>query len=88
MKEKMIYGSPLGPRVTSVSPATNFTLIITFTNKEKRIFDAKPLLSYPAFQPLHDISFFNKVTVDHGTITWPNDIDYCPDTLYLESKPF
>ncbi|MDR3012506.1 MAG: DUF4160 domain-containing protein [Chitinispirillales bacterium] len=30
---------------------------------------------------------FEAVGVDHGSVQWPKDIDYCPDTLYMESVP-
>ena len=78
---------PIGPRVVSVKPEKDFLLIVEFNNGEQRLFDAKPLFKYPVFKQLEDKSFFSLVKVDHGTVMWPCDIDYCPDTLYAESKP-
>ena len=85
--ENMNYGKPIGPRVTSVSPMEEFKLLLTFNNSERRIFDAKPLFSYGVFKPLQNKAFFESVKAAHGSILWPNDIDYCPDTLYMESTP-
>jgi len=65
----------------------DYTLIIHYAGGERRLFDAKPLLDIEAFKPLSDKSFFNIVKVAYGSLSWPNDIDYCPDTLYLESVP-
>ena len=85
--EDMITGSPLGPRVTTVIPTDDYMLLLTFTNGEQRIFDVKPLLEMAVFKPLANKSFFESVTVAYGSVLWPQDIDYCPDTLYMESMP-
>jgi hypothetical protein len=38
------------------------------------------------FEPLKDIDFFKKVSLDDEkyplSICWPNDADICPDVLY------
>lgn len=83
----IIYGEPLGPRVTAVSPLEDYKLLLTFNNGERRMFDAKPLLSMKVFKPLQNKHFFKSVKVSYGSIWWPQDIDYCPDTLYAESTP-
>ena len=85
--DDIINGSPLGPRVVAVTPTDDYKLFLTFTNGERRIFDAKPLLEVPVFKQLANISFFKSVKVAYGTVMWPQDIDYCPDTLYMESVP-
>jgi hypothetical protein len=83
----IIRGKPLGPRVVEVSPFANYQLLIKFNNGERRRFDARPLLSMRVFQPLQNREFFSSVKAEYGTIIWPQDIDYCPDTLYKESIP-
>ncbi len=85
MEDKIISGTPLGPRVTEVTPMEDYKLLLTFTNGENRIFDAMPLLDIAVFKPLSNKLFFQSVNVSYGTIVWPQDIDYCPDTLYSES---
>ena len=85
--DDIIAGSPLGPRVTDVIPADDYMLYLTFTSGEKRVFDAKPLLEMAIFEPLVNKSFFQSVKVAYGSVMWPQDIDYCPDTLYMESMP-
>lgn len=84
---EIIAGTPLGPRVTSVIPNDSYELLITFNNGEQRKFDATPLLDVNVFEPLKNLSFFKTVKVEFGTVVWPQDIDYCPDTLYAQSVP-
>jgi len=85
--DDIIISDQLGPRVTDVTPTDDYCLILTFTSGERRIFDAKPLLEMAVFEQLAIKSFFKSVKVAYGSIIWPQDIDYCADTLYMESVP-
>jgi len=87
MSDKMIYGEPLGPRVTEVTPIDDYKLLLLFDNGERRVFDVKPLLETEAFKSLCNKQLFNSVKVAYGSVLWPQEIDYCPDTLYMESAP-
>ena len=80
-----VKGTPLGPRVLNVTPNDNYELLIVFDNGEQRKFDAKQLFGIKAFEPLKSLPFFKTVRVEFGTVSWGNDIDYCPDTLYMQS---
>lgn len=75
------------PRITAVTARDDYTLLITFTNGEVRHFDMTPYLAYPAFEPLRQAAFFKLARASHGTVTWPKEIDFDPDTLYLEGQP-
>ena len=85
--DDIIRGEALGPRVTSATATDDYRLFLTFTGGERRVFNAEPLLKTPAFKPLADKSFFRSVKVAYGSVMWADDIDYCPDTLYMESTP-
>ena len=76
----------MNPRVIDVKPLPDFRLEIQFTNQERRIFDVKPFLSIGVFRELQEISLFNRVKPFNGTVVWPNELDFDPDRLYLNSK--
>ena len=74
--------------VKEVKPLEDYKLFLKFSNDENRIFDVIPLLEKPVYKPLKDKNLFNKVHIVYGyTIAWNNELDMCPDSLYIDSKP-
>jgi len=71
----------------AVKPLKNYRLLITFNNKEKRIFDVAPYLSDNFFAPLKSLSIFNSVKINPISLEWIGGIDMCPDELYYNSIP-
>jgi hypothetical protein len=64
-------------------------MLITFSTRETRLFDATYLLNMPAFQPLVDPTIFSNPLIDHGVVTWNNgEIDIAPETMYRESYAY
>ncbi len=77
----------MNPRIQTARPNEDYTLTLTFTNEEVRVFDVKPYLQSGIFRELQDMSLFRSVMPYLGSIQWKNGQDFCPDTLYLESVP-
>ena len=75
----------MNPRIKAVKPNVDYTLTLTFTNDEVKVFDVKPYLDKGIFKELRDLSIFNSVKPFLGSIQWKNEQDFCPDTLYLNS---
>lgn len=75
------------PRAIDVQVLSDYNLLITFDNNEKRIFDVKPYLQYIQFAELKNTAIFNTVKIDGLSISWINGADICPDELYNNSKP-
>lgn len=76
----------MNPRISQVVPHSDHTLTLTFANGEIRRFDLSPYLGYPCFEPLKQTAFFLLARCAHGTVAWPQNIDFDPDTLYIESQ--
>ena len=51
----------MNPKVITVKPEQNFTLLIAFNNGKEKTFDVKPYLEIDIFKELKDISMFNSV---------------------------
>lgn len=62
-----------------------YKLLLVFTNDEEKIFDCSPYLDKGIFRLLADKSYFAAVKVVDGTVQWPDEQDFCPDTLYMDS---
>lgn len=75
----------MNPRVIKVKPRADYTVTLTFTNGEVKVFDVKPYLSKGIFRELQNKQVFNAVKPFLGSIQWPNGQDFCPDTLYIDS---
>lgn len=74
------------PDVVRVKPRPDYLLETDFANGEKRLFDMRPYLAYPAFAPLAEGTVFMKAHVALGTVAWTDEIDISPDTLYLRGR--
>ena len=88
-------------KIPSVQPNNDFSLLLTFDNGEKRIFNVKPLIKEnTVFETLLDWNKFKQVYLDSdGTVCWNKDnpvdsniiwnnkIDLSTDSLYIESLP-
>ena len=73
-------------KIKEVEVLSDYKLLLTFDNKEKRIKDMKPYLDKGIFQKLKDKNFFNQVKISFGTISWGEQIDMCADSLYETSE--
>lgn len=75
-------------KVVDVKVTDYMMMLITFSNGEKRVFDAT-ILKGSAFKPLENASVFNNFKIVHGTITWCNeDIDCATEYIYEHSYAY
>jgi hypothetical protein len=70
----------------AVKPLPQYKLLITFDNKEQRIFDVSPYLSDSYFASLKNPAVFNSAKTNLLTVEWAGGIDICPDELYYNSE--
>ena len=71
--------------VIGVIPLADYTLMLEFENREKRVFDMSPFLDTGKFSELRNPSLFRSVAVKYDSIEWPNRLDLDPEFLYEKS---
>ena len=75
-------------RIREVMPMEGFRLRLTLTDGSIVERDIADLLMGPMFEPIRkDMAAFRQVTVESGTIVWPNGADLCPDVLIWGGTP-
>ena len=75
------------PKAIEVIPQSEYNLLVTFNNKEKRRFDVKPYLDFKPYNELKNLTLFNTVKIGGLSIEWLHGQDICPDELYYNSTP-
>lgn len=73
-------------RIVDVDYIKDYTMLLTFSNGEKRIVDFLPLLEGKAREELRDKQRFVRFALNHWTLEWYNGVDFAPDYLYRQGK--
>ena len=71
--------------VISASYREDYRIELTFDDGQRGVVDFAPYLKRGGiFSRFHDLSFFRAFRVDEelGTLTWNDEIDVAPETLY------
>jgi hypothetical protein len=74
-------------KVVSVAPLSGYRIALRFDNGVEGELDLTSMVQKGGvYTPLQDPAFFTKVYVDPewGCVAWPNDVDLCPDALYMD----
>ena len=75
------------PRVTSVEVRPPYVLCLSFDDGVTREIDFSDELWGDVFAPLKDPTFFAQVSVERGTVVWPNGLDLDPLVLHGDFEP-
>ncbi len=59
----------------------DYRIRVRLSNDDCGVFDVKPCLSKGIFRGLEDYDYFKRARLELGTITWPNEQDFCPETI-------
>lgn len=73
--------------VKSVRPLDDYQVYVELEDGRKGVFDVKPYLGHGVFRELRDRSYFDRVDVVLGAVTWPHGQDIAPETLLAGLKP-
>jgi hypothetical protein len=75
-------------RIRFAQALDDYRVRLTLTDGETVERDLRALLWGPVFQPLRDdYDRFRQVGVASGTLVWPGDLDFDPDTLIWGGAP-
>ena len=76
------------PRVLSVIPIGDHTLLVEFDNREKRKYDITQLLEKDMFAPLKNPAFFNAVQAEKRgyAVYWNSEIDISEYELWRHGQ--
>ena len=74
------------PKILNAEPRTNYNILLTFENNEKKLFNVEPYLNLGSFTELKNENIFKTVKVSFDTIEWINGVDIDPEELYENSK--
>lgn len=70
-----------------VKPLPDYRIYVEVEDGHKGIFDLKPYLNHGVFRELKDVHYFNRVGIEFGAVTWPNEQDIAPETLLAQLQP-
>jgi len=72
------------PRVISARVCGTYSVRLEFDDGVVKQVNLRGFLWGEVFEPLLDPTYFARVAIDPelGTIVWPNEADFAPETLY------
>lgn len=76
------------PKIIDAKYVEGYTLYLRFSDGSEGEINFENELTGEIFEPLKDIVFFRKFTVNHEihTLVWPNGADFAPEFLYENIK--
>ena len=75
-------------RMARVDPLPGFRLRLRLMDGSTIERDVRPLMAGPVFAPIRERpEMFARVTIDGGTVSWPNGADLCPDVVIWGGAP-
>ena len=74
------------PDVIHFEILTDHRIKVTLSNGKRGIFDVKPYLDRGIFKELKDYNYFKRARIEFGTLTWPNEQDFSPETIEIKMQ--
>ena len=72
--------------ISNAEPLNEYRVHLLFDDGREGTADLRQLVfddPRPVFAPLRDPSFFQRLSVEHGALSWPGGIDIAPEYLYF-----
>jgi hypothetical protein len=74
------------PDIINFEILPDYQIKVTLSSGEIGIFNAEPYLEKGIFNELKDYSYFQRAKIEYGTIVWPNEQDFSPDTIAIKME--
>ena len=74
------------PEVIAFEILPEYRIKVTLADGRQGVFDAKPYLDRGIFKELKDYNYFRRARIECGTITWPNEQDFSPETIAIKME--
>lgn len=74
------------PDIIDFEILADYKIKVTLSNGNLGVFDVMPYLDKGIFKELQDYDYFKRAKIQFGTITWPNEQDFSPDTIEIKMK--
>lgn len=72
-------------RPIAVEPRDGYRIWLRFSDKSEGEIDLSHLSGRGVFSAWDDRTFFETVRIeDHGAVAWGEDLELCPDALYIQ----
>lgn len=74
-------------KLENVVAQPDYTLLVTFKNGEKKLYDFKPKLALKIYEPLKNPSLFMQAKKHSYAVVWNDKIDIASEALYEKGIP-
>jgi len=74
------------PDIIHFKIMTDYRIRVTLSNGKSGIFDVKPYLDRGIFEELKNYDYFRRARIEFGTIIWPNEQDFSPETIEIKMQ--
>lgn len=64
----------------------DYKIKVMLSNGSEGVFDVKPYLDKGIFKELRDYNYFKRARLIFGTIAWPNEQDFSPETIEIKME--
>jgi hypothetical protein len=72
-------------QLSSVKPLNNYSIFVAYKDGVQGVVDLQHLAKKGVFIQWDENNLFQKVHIsDYGAIAWNDDLDICPDSVYLQ----
>lgn len=74
------------PKIVDFEILADYKIRVTLSTGKTGIFDVTPYLDKGVFSELKDYNYFKRARLAFGTIVWPNEQDFAPETIEIKMK--